>query len=187
MKLVKAEAADFDRVKAAYIDIAKNTPDMDKYARYEYGKHPKDEGIANYIAEGSMYMLMDNDTIAGVIAITTSQGEEYHTVKWQVNALDNEVMVLHLLGVVPAYQRKGVGKEMIRKSLKLASEKSLKACRLDTLASNIPAQRFYEKMGFKYCGKQHWYAENTGWTDFYLYEYSIANATKEQRIELIKS
>ena len=28
----------------------------------------------------------------------------------------------------------------------------------------------YEKAGFVYRGKQHWYAENTGWTDFLLYE-----------------
>lgn len=179
LKLVKADTADFDRVKAAYIDISENTPDMDKYARYEYGKHPNDAEVKGYIASESMYMFMDNDSIAGVIAITASQGEEYHPVKWQIDISDDEVMVLHLLGIVPAYQGMGVGKEMIRHALQLASEKSLKACRLDTLASNTPAQRFYEKLGFTYCGKQHWYAENTGWTDFYLYEYIFDSAKCE--------
>lgn len=46
-------------------------------------------------------------------------------------------------------------------------------CWGDTLASNIPAQKLYEKLGFTYSGKQHWYAENTGWTDFYLYELDL--------------
>lgn len=68
---------------------------------------------------------------------------------------------------------------MIRHILQVASEKSLKACRLDTLASNIPAQKLYEKLGFTYCGKQHWYAENTGWTDFYLYEYLLDGSSHE--------
>ena len=44
------------------------------------------------------------------------------------------------------------------------------AIRLDTLASNIPAQHMYEKLGFEYRGKQNLYAENTGWTDFLYYE-----------------
>lgn len=60
MQLVKADTADFDKVKATYIDIAENTPDIGKYARYEYGKHPNDAEIKGYIASGSMYMLMEH-------------------------------------------------------------------------------------------------------------------------------
>lgn len=104
MLLIKAGTADFEKIKNAYIDIAENTPDIDKYARYEYGKHPNDEEITEYIADGNMYMLMDHDTVAGVIAMTTFQGEEYHPIKWKIRTLDDEVMVLHLLGIVPSYQ-----------------------------------------------------------------------------------
>ncbi len=42
--------------------------------------------------------------------------------------------------------------------------------RLDALASNTPAHRIYERLGFEYRGQQHLYAENTGWTDFYFFE-----------------
>ena len=38
------------------------------------------------------------------------------------------------------------------------------------LASNTPAHRIYERLGFEYRGMQHLYAENTGWTDFYFFE-----------------
>lgn len=173
MQLIKASEQDFDRVKAAYLDIALNTPDMEKYARYDYGKHPKEEDIRAYIDAGYMYLFLDGQNIAGAAAITWHQGAEYHPVKWQIDAADDEVMVLHLLGIVPAYQRRGTGSAMIRQALQMAQEKSLKACRLDTLESNLPAQRLYEKLGFKYCGSRHWYADNTGWTDFYLYEYVL--------------
>lgn len=160
-------------MRAAYLDIAVNTPDMDKFARYDYGKHPKEEDILAYIDAGNMYLFMDGQTIAGVVAITLYQGAEYHPVKWQIDAADDEVMVLHLLGIVPAYQRNGTGSAMIRQVLQMAKEQSLKACRLDTLESNLPAQKLYEKLGFTYCGTQHWYADNTGWTNFYLYEYVL--------------
>ena len=46
------------------------------------------------------------------------------------------------------------------------------AIRLDALASNTPAHKIYERLGFEYRGKQHLYAENTGWTDFYFFEYA---------------
>ena len=49
--------------------------------------------------------------------------------------------------------------------------KGMKAVRLDALASNKPAHRIYERLGFEYRGKQHLYAENTGWTDFYFFEF----------------
>ena len=88
-------------------------------------------------------------------------------------------MTLHLLGILPRYQGAGVGRAMMRKALDMAAEGGMKAFRLDTLASNIPAQRFYESLGFVFCGKQHWYAENTGWTDFYLYEQEIRGGKTE--------
>ena len=47
--------------------------------------------------------------------------------------------------------------------------------RLDALASNTPAHKIYERLGFEYRGKQHLYAENTGWTDFYFFEYKSDN------------
>ena len=32
------------------------------------------------------------------------------------------------------------------------------------------AHKLYKRLGFEYRGKQHLYAENTGWTDFYFFE-----------------
>ena len=47
------------------------------------------------------------------------------------------------------------------------------AVRLDALASNTPAHKLYERLGFEYRGKQHLYAENTGWTDFFFFDYAL--------------
>ncbi len=173
LRLVKAGKGDFARVRDAYLDIIDHSTDIKKYARWEYGRHPTDESLMEYIDAGDMYMLMDGAAIAGAAGITLYQGGEYHPVRWRVDARDDEVMVLHLLGVIPRFQGAGIGKAMIRKALAIAAGKGLKACRLDTLASNTPARRFYESLGFVFCGKQHWYAENTGWTDFCLYEYAL--------------
>lgn len=185
LHLLQANSTDYSRIRSAYMDIIEHSPDMKRYARWEYGKHPDDQSILAYIAVDSMYMLLDGPNIAGVSVLTPSQSEAYHSVRWHADVKDDAVMTLHLFGILPGYQGSGVGKVMIRKILETARAKEFNACRLDVLASNTPARHFYESLGFVCCGTQHWYAENTGWTDFCLYEFildpsSIVNTDKGQ-------
>lgn len=104
------------------------------------------------------------------MAVTMYQEEDYHAIEWSKQVADNKVAVIHILAVSPDCQGKGIGSEMVREAINLAKEKGMQAIRLDALASNIPAHRMYERLGFEYRGKQHLYAENTGWTDFYFFE-----------------
>lgn len=84
---------------------------------------------------------------------------------------DDEAAVIHILAVSPDKQGAGIGSKMIQEAVQIARNNGMKAIRLDVLASNTPAQRLYERLGFAYQGKQHLYAENTEWTDFYFFEY----------------
>ena len=170
MRLELATQNDLDAIIAFYDDVTARTPDMAVYARWSKGKHPTEEGMKAYINEGSMYLYRDNGKIVGAMAVTMYQGEDYHTVKWTQQVPDNKVAVIHILAVSPDAQGKGVGSEMIREAIRLAQDNGMKAVRLDALASNTPAHKLYERLGFEYRGKQHLYAENTGWTDFYFFE-----------------
>jgi ribosomal protein S18 acetylase RimI-like enzyme len=118
-----------------------------------------------------MYTYKENDAIVGAMAVTMYQGEDYHAIEWSQQVLDNEAAVIHILAVSPDTQGKGIGSEMIREAIRLAKTCGMKAIRLDALASNTPAHKIYKTLGFEYRGKQHLYAENTGWTDFYFFEY----------------
>ena len=80
--------------------------------------------------------------------------------------------MIHILGVNPDEQGKGLGKRMINEAVTLSKTKGKLACRLDVLGSNVPAQNCM-KLKTLCVGKQHWYTDNTGWTDFCLYEYVI--------------
>ena len=182
MRLELATQNDFDAIIAFYDDVTERTPEMATYARWSKGKHPTIEGIRAYINEGSMYLYRNNGKIIGAMAVTMYQGEDYHTIEWSQQVPDEKVAVIHILAVSPGYQGKGIGSEMIREAIRMAKSKSMQAIRLaqnngmqtirlDALASNTPAHKIYERLGFEYRGKQHLYAENTGWTDFYFFEY----------------
>ncbi len=173
MKLKKANEEDFESIKNLYNSIINDTPDMDKYAKWSYGKHPTDNLIREYIINDTMYLLMEGTIIAGIMAITKQQGDDYHKISWDINLSDNEVAVIHLLGVNPIYQNTGVGRKLVQEAIKIAKSKGDKAVRLDALGTNLPAQHMYQSNGFKYIDKLNLYADNTGWIDFFFYEYII--------------
>ena len=171
MRLDVATQNDFDAIIAFYDDVTERTPEMATYARWSKGKHPTVEGIRTYINEGSMYLYRENDAIIGAMAVTMYQGEDYHAIDWSQQVTDNKVAVIHILAVNPDSQGTGIGSEMIREAIRLAHTNGMKAIRLDALASNTPAHKIYNSLGFEHRGQQNLYAENTGWTDFYFFEY----------------
>jgi len=170
MRLELATQNDFDAVISFYDDVTERTPEIATYARWSKGKHPTVEGIMAYIDEGSMYLYREHGAIVGAMVVTMYQGEDYHAIDWTKQVADDKVAVIHILAVSPDAQGKGIGSEMIREAIRLAQNNGMQAIRLDALASNRLAHRLYERLGFEYRGKQHLYAENTGWTDFYFFE-----------------
>ena len=78
--------------------------------------------------------------------------------------------MIHLLCVAPEAQRQGVARETMGLIIKRSREIGKKAVRLDALACNTPAHRLYESLGFQKRDQRRWYADNVGWTDFFLYE-----------------
>ena len=170
MRLELATQNDFETIIAFYDDVTERTPEMGTYARWQKGKHPTEEGISAYINEGSMYIYREQGVIVGAMAVTMYQGEDYHAIDWSQQVPDEKVAVIHILAVSPDAQGKGIGSEMIREAIRLAQNKGMQAIRLDALASNTPAHKLYERLSFEYRGKQHLYAENTSWMDFYFFE-----------------
>lgn len=54
--------------------------------------------------------------------------------------------------VQKAYQRQGIGRLLVEKSLESLSTSHIMPAIVLTLSGNTPAQRFYEELGFKACG-----------------------------------
>ena len=173
MKLRCAKPDDLGKITAFYRAVIDNTPKMERYARWVWGLHPTEPMIENYIGQNAMYLLEENGNILGAMAVTLSQGEDYHSINWSVDAMDDEVAVVHILCVNPDFQRRGLGKKMVEESILLAKKEGKKAVRLDALESNAPAHRMYKALGFEQRDRQHLYADNIGWTDFLFFECEV--------------
>lgn len=172
-QLIKATPDDFEIINNHYYSIIENTPEQELYSRWIKDVYPTREIIYNYIKQDAMYILVDNGAIAGSVAVTLCQGNDYHKINWNINVDDNQVAVIHLLGVNPRYIRQDIGSILIDKAVDIACDNKINVIRLDALASNLPAHRLYLKKGFVFCGSLNLYADNTGYTDFYFFEYLI--------------
>jgi len=126
--------------------------------------------INGYVDSGTMYFAMDGLNIVAAAALTMSQGEDYHPIKWGLDLEDDEVAVVHILCADPARKRSGLAKHVMVELENIARENGKKAVRFDALSCNIPAHNLYESLGYQKRGVQNWYAENTGWIDFFLFE-----------------
>lgn len=174
MQLVLTD--DFETVKSTYVDVIANTPGIAQHAKWRYGHHPDDALLKEYIDHGEMYLFMDGETVAGVVAVTMYQGDDYKEVHWKENLADDEVAAIHLLAVSPACQGCALGQRILKEVMALTVQNGKKALRLDTLLSNIPAQRMYERAGFSHRGGQQLYIEHLGMLDFVYYEKIPAEA-----------
>lgn len=85
----------------------------------------------------------------------------------------SEVMISHALGVAADAQGKGVGKKLVKEMIRLAQQEGKKAVRLDILGRNHIAEKLYTGAGFEFIEEKLMYYEDTGWTEFRMYEYSL--------------
>jgi len=170
MELIKAKSGDLAKLTSFYRYVVENTANMAEYGRWVYGVYPTDGIINGYIESGHMYYTEEDGEITSAVAVTPFQGTDYHPVQWGVTADDDEVAVVHILCIDPRRQKIGLAKSVMQEVIS-AAKKSKKAVRLDALCCNKPAHKLYESIGFQKRGTQRWFADNTGWIDFFLYEY----------------
>lgn len=83
------------------------------------------------------------------------------------------MLIPHALGVWPAQQGKGVGQRVVEEILQYAKANGKKAVRLDILGQNAAAEKLYTKCGFQFVQAKTMFYEDTGWTEFKMYECNL--------------
>lgn len=168
-----ATMADFDKIVELYKHIIDDTEDFAILTKWVWGIHPNEEKVENYIKENAMYILLDGDNYVSVMAAPLYQTPDYDVVEWDESIDKADAMTVHIIGVSPEYQRQGVAKFMLKKSLDIARENGKKSVRLDTLRANTRAQHMYSSFGFNYCGSQVLDSYLNYPLEFVYYEYIV--------------
>ena len=135
--------------------------------------YPSPGFLKTSIVNGELLIGMVENKVVAAMVLNHQCNEGYREFGWPTKVLDSEITVIHALGVHPKSKGKGYAKQMVNKAFEVAKRNRQKVIRLDVLEGNIPAERLYEGLGFKYMHTLKMFYEDTGWTNYRLYEYVL--------------
>lgn len=165
-----ATASEFEAVRAFYWKLIDNMQGSPYLPGWEKGVYPADDFLRKSLEKHSLYVMKEEGRIIGSMVLNHECNEGYLGTRWAADAAENQVTVVHALGVLPGCQGRGCARRMVAEAARIAREHHQKAVRLDVLNGNLPALRLYEKCGFQYRRTVTMFYEDTGWTDYLLYE-----------------
>lgn len=168
-----ARMDEYERIKDFYYDVIDLIRNTEYWPMWEKGIYPTDSYLYESIEKQELFVGMVGEGLVSAMIVNHRFNDGYNKVKWLVDAKDEEMNVIHALCVHPKVSRRGLAKEMVQWVIKTSRKNHQKTVRLDVLSGNVPAEKLYPLIGFKYITTERMYYEDTDWMDFLLYEYPI--------------
>lgn len=168
-----AKESEFIRIRRFYDALIDGMQTSPFAPGWEKGIYPADAALQQAVSQGEMILAEEDGDILAAMVLNHTFDPEYDTMPWQVSAADEEVTVIHLLGVLPAAGGKGLGRRMVQYAIDTARAQKQKAVRLDVVPHNLPAIRLYESLGFCRIGEFKRIFEDGTSLALLLYEYPL--------------
>ncbi len=173
---MKLQCAGIDKVieiKAFYDSLIDAMQSSQYLPGWKKDVYPDIDMIRESISNHELYYVSKGEEILGSCMIDHNSNEAYRQIQWSQNVSDEELFVIHALGVHPKFAGQGIAKQMVREIIRMAEEKNIRTIRLDVLDGNLPAEKVYMSVGFTYVTTMKMYYEDTGWTYFKAFEYIV--------------
>lgn len=164
------EVADVEKV---YHDIMDHLAQTVDYRHWHTEGHPSPDVIRGWVESGDMYVATDGTEIAGVMVLDHKTGLGYERAAWSAPVANEKALIIHVLGVAPAHQGRGVARFLVESAIRIARERGCLAVRLDVLVDNVAARALYTRCGFTDLGVHTIDYPNTDLNRFHLFEYVL--------------
>ena len=170
MNLRLADISEFENVRSFYHYITDWLDTVPYGPGWKKDIYPSPEELVDAITKNELWLCEKDGEYIGAMVVNSATNEGYKKVKWNSNVKDEEITLIHALGVKPEFQGQGVASKMVQHAIAIAKSKKHKAVRLDVLEGNVPAERLYPKHGFVYVTTVEMFYEDTGNANYELYE-----------------
>ena len=94
----------------------------------------------------------DDGVLWGVVNLNGEQLPEYSDIPWAIPAEPDQVGVIHTLCIHPDQSGKGLARRMVAFCEEEFRRQGKTVIRLDTWEGNLPANRLYPSLGYRYAG-----------------------------------
>lgn len=173
LRIKAADPSDYARVRDFYYSLIDAMKDAEYKPGWEKDIYPTQEFLTRSIANRELYLGEEDGRLVSCMVVNHEYNDGYQAIRWSVEAKDPELLVIHALGVHPAFSGRGIAKQMVQSVIETAKEDRILTIRLDVLEGNLPAERAYTKLGFQYVDTIRMFYEDTGWTNFRLFEFIV--------------
>lgn len=164
---------DLNALEALYGEVCDHMAATVNYTGWKRDVYPARQDAEAGIREGTLFLAEEDGEAAGSFILSPRQEAAYAGADWQAKLEEREVLTVYTFAVHPKWRRQGVGGAMLAFAVRYASERGVKALRLDVCEKNLPAIRLYESAGFRYAGTVSLGLEDIGLHWFRLYEKSV--------------
>lgn len=152
-RVEKGTAADIDELLALYAAVQESVAGTDNDPLWKVGVHPRREQLEAAAAEDALFVLRADGRLAGVLVADGAATSGYEAVPWQVDAAPGEFAIVHLFAIHPDFRGQGLARPFLAAVEDELRRHGCKAVRLDTLTTNVGAQRAYERLGYENLGR----------------------------------
>lgn len=173
MIIKKAIPDQFQAVRAFYHSVIDGVGNARDSVGWKKDIYPSPELLDRSIRAGELFVAVVGDAIIGAMILNHQYNDEYRKAPWPTQADDAEVTVIHALGVHPSCRGKGCARQMVQFAIDYARNCGQIVIRLDVLKGNLLAGKLYSGMGFQCFYTLPMFYEDTGWTEFQLYEFRL--------------
>ena len=169
----RAGAEEFSAIRDFYWRLIDRMSEPEDHIGWRKGVYPADALLRESLEQGELYVLREDGVLRGSVILNSRCNQGYAGVAWGADCRAEEVLIPHALAVDPARQGAGLGRAIVAAVLDLARAEGKRAVRLDILGGNEPARRLYTRCGFRFAAAKPMYYEDTGWTEYEMYEYLL--------------
>ena len=148
----KAVSADLPAISAIYEAILDREEPGPVYTHWQRGKYPTVDTARGALDAGTLYVGEDGGVLWGVVNLNGEQLPEYDAIPWSIPAEREQVGVIHTLCIHPAQSGKGLARQMVAFCEEESRRLGKTVIRLDTWEGNLPANRLYPSLGYRYAG-----------------------------------
>ena len=164
---------DYSNVRDFYYLLIDAMEDAEYTPGWEKDIYPTQEFLMKSIENSELYVGEIDGHMVACMVVNHEYNDGYKGIRWSVEAKDSELLVVHALGVHPMFCGRGIAKQLVQKVIEMSRENHIKTIRLDVLEGNIPAEKAYVKMGFVYLDTVQMFYEDTGWTNYKVFEFVV--------------
>ena len=135
--------------------------------------YPDRQSVISAFESGSQYICLADGVIAGAFVLNEDPAGAYEKGDWEKTLSRGEYLIIHTLAVSSSFRGMGIGAGMTEFCIETAESGGYKAVRLDIVPENLPAEKLYRKMGFKFAGQKDLERGIDDIPEFKLFEYNL--------------